>query len=244
MRDEAIMHWLGGSSHSVRHGELCDTRHEDTGRWFLDSNEFRTWLDTKGKTIFCWGVPGVGKSTVTAITVCHLASMNSATKSGIAYLYLDYLRKGEQGIENLMAAVIRQLACTDGTVDECVQSLYLKRDKRSRPSRGELEKTLKLLIGKFDRTFLVVDALDKGASKYRKDLISVLLMLQHRFEVNIFVTSRKDPKILGLFDGRNETIYKEIVGSPDDLGSYLDFELLSMPQGRLVKHQDLFEETK
>ncbi|KAH6628432.1 hypothetical protein F5144DRAFT_579014 [Chaetomium tenue] len=244
MRDEAIMHWLGGSSHSVRHGELCHTKHEDTGRWFLDSNEFRTWLDTKGKTIFCWGVPGVGKSTMTAITVSHLTSMNPATKFGIAYLYLDYLRQGEQGIENLMAAALRQLACTNGSVDECVQSLYLKREKSPRPSRGELEETLKLLIGKFDRTFLVVDALDEGASKCRKDLVSMLLMLQHRFEVNIFVTSRDDPKIFGLFDGHNKMIYKEIVGSPEDLRSYLDFELLSVPQGTLVEHQGLFYEAK
>ena len=90
----------------------------------------------------------------------------------------------------------------------------------------------------------MVDALDQGASKCRKDLISTLLMLQQRFKVNIFVTSREDPKIFGLFDGHNKVVFKEIVGSPEDLGSYLDFELLSVPQGRLIEHQDVLDEAK
>jgi hypothetical protein len=237
MRNEAILDWLGGNGYSVRHSKFCDTKHEDKSRWFLDSIEFQSWLDAEGDTIFCWGAPGVCKSMLACIAVSHLTSMGSAVKSGIGYIYLDYVRQEQQSIEVLMAELLRQLAYTDGTVDECVKSLYRNRGKNVRPSREELQHALEISIGKFDRTFLIVDALDEGTSKCRKDLVSMLLILQHRFKVNIFVTSREDPKVLELFGGDNKVLHKEIVGPPEGLGRYLDFELLGVPQGRLIEHK-------
>jgi hypothetical protein len=237
-RDEAILDWLGGNSHSLRHSEFCDTKQEDTGRWFLDSVEFRSWLDAEGETLFCWGAPGAGKSMLTCIAVSHLTSMGSASKAGIGYIYLDYVRQEEQSIRVLMAEILRQLAYADGTVDECVKSLYRNRGKNATPSREELQHALETSIAKFYRTFLIVDALDEGTPKCRKDLVSTLLLLQQQFKVNIFVTSMKDPKILELFDGHNKVLCKEIVGPSEGFGRYLDFELVSLPQGRLIEHQD------
>ncbi|KND91764.1 hypothetical protein TOPH_03890 [Tolypocladium ophioglossoides CBS 100239] len=176
---------------------------------------------------------------LTSIAVSHLTSMNSATKSGIAYLYLDYVRQEQQGIRNLMAGLLRQLAYADGTVDECVKSLYRKTGKNSRPSREELAHALEISIGKFDRTFLIVDALDESKSNCREDLVSMLLMLQYRFEVNIFATSREDAKISRLFGGHKKVLYKQILGSHEDLGRYLDLELL-----KLIEHRDLVNEAK
>ena len=56
------------SSNLARHEYFQSRRSSGTCDWFIYCNEFwLEWLfgDDLHKTLFCWGPPGVGKSTIT-----------------------------------------------------------------------------------------------------------------------------------------------------------------------------------
>lgn len=43
-----ILNWLSTGEFNERHEELRKTRAENSGKWFLESNEFISWLDGNG----------------------------------------------------------------------------------------------------------------------------------------------------------------------------------------------------
>ena len=55
------------------------------------------WLDTDKQTLFCPGIPGAGKTIITAVVVNDLATRFADDLDiGIAYIYCDFRRRDEQ----------------------------------------------------------------------------------------------------------------------------------------------------
>ena len=54
--EQDVIHWLCPLEFYSKHNDALSRRQESTGRWFLQSFEFRSWLDTAGKVIWCPGI--------------------------------------------------------------------------------------------------------------------------------------------------------------------------------------------
>ncbi|KAK2805737.1 hypothetical protein FQN51_009240 [Onygenales sp. PD_10] len=243
-QNESILNWLASENNHHQQARYRDGRHRDTGLWFLRSTEFHSWENGRGKTMFCPGTPGVGKTTMTSIVVDHLLSTRLDAKTGIGFLYLDYADQQEQTLTNLLAGLLRQLAYSDSTIHDSVKTLYNNRTKALRPTLKDISDALTSVTSNFETVFFIVDALDECQSpKCRKALMEELLRLQSQFEVNIFITSRPDPKITQILRP-SSTITKEIVASSTDLESYVSDELLKVYPGGVNEHMDLLDEAK
>lgn len=58
---QAILDWLSSSNFSAQQTALSSVRQEGAGSWLIESEEFKTWSETDGKTLICQGIPGAGQ---------------------------------------------------------------------------------------------------------------------------------------------------------------------------------------
>ena len=108
-RHDAIMQWLSPTDFPAQQHDIISRRQEGTGQWFLDAPEFKRWLQGSDETLFCPGIPGAGKTMMTAIAINHLCGMAEGNDIGIAYLFCNYKAQTDQSAPSLLAALAKQL---------------------------------------------------------------------------------------------------------------------------------------
>ncbi|OAF60440.1 hypothetical protein VC83_03381 [Pseudogymnoascus destructans] len=71
-KNQVFVKWISSANYVSQQSDFISRREPGTGQWFLDSPEFNKWTDEPSQTLFCPGIPGSGKTMVSAITVDHL----------------------------------------------------------------------------------------------------------------------------------------------------------------------------
>lgn len=56
-----ILDWLSASNFPAQQTAMSSGRQEGTGSWLIESEEFKTWTETNGRTLICQGIPGAGQ---------------------------------------------------------------------------------------------------------------------------------------------------------------------------------------
>jgi hypothetical protein len=113
---------------------------------------------------------------------------------GIAAVYCNYKEQLEQTAINLLSGLWLQLAQGNDQLGDDVKNLYRKHvDRNTLPTLAEVEMVLSREVGRYQKVFIVVDALDECLWSSRMDLLRNLQVLQPR--VNLLVTSRFDDSI-------------------------------------------------
>lgn len=213
--------WLSHENFGALHSDIIKNRSQDTGQWFLESDEYQTWLSGDQQTLFCPGIPGAGKTMIMAIVIDDLMSRYYNDRSiGVAFVYYNFRRQESQGLDALLSSLLRQLSSRCSSVPEAVSELYQKHAKsHSRPSCDELSSALHSEISRFRRAFIVVDALDEYiVSGKHNALPTVLSRMQTDSQLNLIATSRHIPEIEAIFEGQP---CLEISAKAGDLASYL-----------------------
>ena len=197
--DLNVLKWLTPIDYATQQSDHISRRQPGTGQWLLDSAEYQEWLKSPGKTLFCPGIPGAGKTILTAIVIDNILTRCKYDPSvGIAYLYCDFRRQHEQRTEDLLANLLKQLAQQQASMPDGVQTLYNQyRNQPKRLNLHEILSTLHCVSILYPRFYIIVDALDECqvADGCRTRLLSGIFELQARVRANIFSTSRFDPEI-------------------------------------------------
>jgi hypothetical protein len=239
-----LLDWLTTINHALQQSDFINRRQPETGQWLLDSEEYQTWLQATNKTLFCPGIPGAGKTILTAITIDDLTTRFQGDPDvGVAYLYCNFRRHDEQKAEDLFAILLKQLTQGRSTIPSSVKSLHENHEKsQTRPSFDELARTLQSVATLYSRVFIVVDALDEcqATGGCRAKFLSGIFDLQDKCGINIFATSRSIPEITEKFKGN---ISLEIVASEQDIRRYVDGHMSHLPSF-VGRNLDLQEEIK
>ena len=206
------------------------TRHKQgTGRWLLDSDEFQRWSNESGRTLFCPGIPGAGKTMIASIVVEHLwAEFRNDLGISIAYPFCNFRRQQEQKHPDLLASLLKRLVRRRPSVPANVRDLYkLHNDQRTRPSFGEISRVLHSVVADYSRAF-IVDALDERqvSNGGCRRLLSEMFDLQARTGACLFATSRLILEIARAFEG---SISLEARASDKDVQRYLDGHMSRLP---------------
>lgn len=100
------------------------------------------------------------------------------------------------------------------------------RNKGTRPSIEEIEKTLLIVLSSKARTFIIIDALDEFSISDSSQLeaerdvfLSSLLRLQRNSGINLLVTSRVDNKLSKMLP---DAVNLKIVARPEDVEHFID----------------------
>lgn len=226
-----ILNWLTPVDYSLQQKDFFGRRLAGTGQWLLDSEEYRTWLNTDKQTLFCPGIPGAGKTILTSIVISNLiATFGNDENVGIAYIYCNFQQRNVQTAEDLLRSLLKQLAQGLPSLAECVKQLYRRHGpKQMPPAFDDFSKALQSVTALYSRVFIVIDALDECQADggCRSTFLSEIFNLQSKTRANLFATSRYIPDIEEKFIG---CLKHEIIASDDDVRRYVDNHMSQLPK--------------
>jgi Cdc6-like AAA superfamily ATPase len=242
---EQILKWLTPIDYAPQQSDYIRRRQPETGQWLLGSAEYQAWLKTDKHTLFCPGIPGAGKTILTAIVIDHLNTrFQNDTDIGIAYVYFNYKQNvDKQNVNNLLLSLLKQLSQERPSLPDSVKALYDQhRNKRTQPSIDELSRALQSVAAMYSRVFIIVDALDEcqASDGCRERFLSEIFTLQTKARANLFATSRYISNIEKEFE---RSTLLEIRASDEDVRRYLDSHVLQLP-GFVTRSLELQEEIK
>jgi hypothetical protein len=239
-----ILNWITPVNYGPQHSDFLGRKQPGTGQWLLESTEFQTWLKIDNQTLFCLGIPGAGKTIITAIVVDYLLTLfKDDVNTGIAYLYCNFRRGGDQKAEDLLASLLKQLTQGRSSLPDSVKSFHDKHKvEQTRPSFDEISGTLQSVAALYSRVFVIVDALDECQANdgHRTRFLSEIFSFQAKCGANLFATSRFIPEIKERFKG---SISLEISASNEDVRRYLDGHMDRLP-GFVRRSEELKDEVK
>lgn len=193
----------------------------------MSSPQYQEWNESSGKTLYCPGIPGAGKTILTSIVINDLVSKaESNTEVGIAYVYCSFERATEQNREHILSSLLKQLAERAPDVPESLRSIFEKhKNWQTRPSFGELSQTFESVCKMFAKVYILIDALDEcQADGCRSSLLKTLFKQRTGTEapVHLFATSRFIPEIEEEF---KDPLKCEIKASEKDVRDYVSHRI-------------------
>ncbi|KAM0514400.1 hypothetical protein ACHAPE_006982 [Trichoderma viride] len=201
-------------------------RQPGTGQWLLNSDTYRSWVDASRQTLFCPGIPGAGKTTLTSIIINDLFErFKKDTNVGIAYVYFNFRQHDEQKPLDLLTSILKQLAQGQSCLPQRVKTtLDEYKGKNERLSLDDAKKLLQEVSASYSRVFILLDALDECQGSYgcRASFLEEIFLLQGSAKVNVFATSRIIPEIMQTFKACKSM---EIRATQEDVQRYVRGQL-------------------
>lgn len=223
-----MMDWLCLADYSHQQNDIYARRQEGTAVWFLESNEYRAWIQGSAHTLVCPGQPGAGKTIVAATVIHELQQKEDLTCVGIAYLFCHYKRQDEQDTHHFLGALTRQLLFQSKTTPASLTHSYAKHKTRNtRHSQEELMNSLSSLARGFQKVYFVVDALDECGSTVCTELLSMIRRLQVDNNISLLVTTRPLREVL---DHVPSCPTLEVRASESDVANYLKARMQTLPK--------------
>ena len=232
------MEWLSPTDFPSQQHDIISRRQEGTGQWFLDTPEFKRWLQGLDKTLFCPGIPGTGKTMMAAIAIDHLWRTIPGDDIAVACLFCSYKAKTDQSALSLFAALLKQLVQNRPEIAAPVTQMYKLHSKRgSKPSFSDILQALQSVFSAYTTIFIVVDALDECSDRdgTRGQLIDELRELQARGDIRLLFTSRLMPEITRKFQS-NSTL--EVRASEEDVKRFVAGQIPRLP-GCIQRDEEL-----
>ncbi|KAF2803872.1 uncharacterized protein BDZ99DRAFT_164571 [Mytilinidion resinicola] len=256
---QEMLDWLTPIDFAPQQNEIIHRRQGETGLWLLQSNEFRSWINQQSQILFCPGIPGAGKTMMSAIVVDYLmAKYRDDPSVGIAYVFCNYQSQHEQTPVAILSSLLKQLASARPALPDAIKGLNKPfNPKAERPPLDEIVKALRATLKLHSKVFIVIDALDEyrvatgdgtdedenyAANKEALGkLLSELFQLRTEIQVSLFATSRFETDITSRFEG---CVSKEIRAHDHDILKYIDSRMPKLLRSQISKHSQLQEKIR
>ena len=236
-----LMKWICPDDYHVQHKDAINRHQTGTGQWFLRDTKFQAWDQSKDATLFCPGIPGAGKTIMTALVINYLLRSQHVTDEPVVFIYCNFKRQSEQSAKHMISSILRQIVDIHPGVPKSVQDFYTSHlTKRTTPSFDEIRQILEAVLRDLHRLTVVVDALDECERPAREDFLSTVRTLRGQCQMRLLATSRFLPAIEShsTFLGKPKL---EVRASDEDLESYIRSRAGEL-HGWAVSKPDLFED--
>ncbi|KAH0553118.1 hypothetical protein GP486_006694 [Trichoglossum hirsutum] len=180
---ERILKWLIATDPSSNHVAACNLHEPHTGTWLTRSPDYKRWMEGSIRFLWLHGIPGSGKTVLTSFIIEEVkkfCSSSTSNNSAWAYYYFYFKREKDEAPQ-FLRWVINQL---------CRQSKYIPMEVRRLYSDGCEPTTESLLVAlaavlkRFQRVYLLLDALDESSN--RPSLLDVLVNISSTSVGNCF----------------------------------------------------------
>ncbi|KAK0445036.1 uncharacterized protein EV420DRAFT_1277206 [Desarmillaria tabescens] len=192
-----VVDWLTPVDHSAIQRDKLEQRVGDTGRWFLESSMFQSWVDGSGKslTLWCPGGPGTGKTILASIAVNHLRRRFPKENTPVLCAFGDWQNAGARTALSIIRSLLKQLLNAENGLSSSLEN------RIQYQTLEEFTELLRTHLKRYHHAYIVFDALDEFPGD-RKELVSVLKSLGDN--VHLMVTSRSNARMERLFQDDEE----------------------------------------
>ncbi|KAF5537588.1 ankyrin repeat [Fusarium mexicanum] len=122
--DIKILDWLTTVDYGLQQSEFQSIREPGTGSWLLEATEYRNWAKTPGQTLFCQGIPGVGKTILTSGLIDHLGSeLWADSAGGLSYIFCNFQRQDQQTSDGLLLYALDEYGNAPGARESFLMEL-------------------------------------------------------------------------------------------------------------------------
>lgn len=227
-RQWKVMQWLSAPDSSINQNKALQQRHEGSGEWVLQREEFVEWKTRLNSILWLHGIPGCGKTILSSTIVEHLERTILPSQS-LLYFYFDFGDINKQTLHNMIRSLIHQLYHRLDVTQVQLDSLFSScRNGCEQPKIESLCEILKHSIEHVDRVWIVLDALDEcktregNSSEGLLSWIKGLLNSELR-NVHLLVTSRPEQDIKAALEVlmHNESISLQSEHLSGDIQAYI-----------------------
>ncbi|KAF8246554.1 hypothetical protein K440DRAFT_602223, partial [Wilcoxina mikolae CBS 423.85] len=215
-----VIKWLCTAMHESRHIDIQAERKYGTGKWLLETDEFKQWKEGKAKSRLLWGrgIPGAGKTFLSSTVIDHL--LDQSSKPGVAYIYFDYNEQDRQKPTDVLSSLVRQLSGQSGQLPKILEDLYDElKPKEKQPSLQSLYDAIVALSKQFPQVYIICDALDECDQQKQRTTLLPLFHQLGQNGVNLFMTSRPYPE--DIQDSFQDITTIELSANESDIRSYI-----------------------
>ncbi|KAF7134067.1 hypothetical protein CNMCM5793_005696 [Aspergillus hiratsukae] len=190
-----VKKWLSSPDPSNNLNEALERHHEGTGSWFLESDPFQEWKSGTRRHLWLHGIPGCGKTVLSATIIKHLNQQLEASHV-VLYFFFDFSNRDKQSLDKLVRSLAAQLyARCDTSRKDLNETFSLCEGGSQQPTFKLLCTTLLQMLNYVERVYIVIDALDECTTR-----LDLLLWLESVASsgpagVQLILTSRKEEEI-------------------------------------------------
>ena len=190
-----IYDWLKPPDFSTNLNKAQSERHKGTGTWFLENEQFNKWKSGACRFVWLHGIPGCGKTVLSATIIEHLNQQSPSSHILLAFFF-DFTDTNKQSTDHLVRSLITQLYSRCENARQELDKLLLSCDNgRRQPSYEHLLDTFLRMASHVGNIRIIIDALDEC-----KEIKQLLMWMKHLLNsehesVHLLATSRKEEDI-------------------------------------------------
>ncbi|ORY61624.1 ankyrin repeat-containing domain protein [Pseudomassariella vexata] len=209
-----ILQFLGEFNFHDKQRDVHAKYQEGTGQWLLQGVTFQRWLNGEDTfTLWCPGIPGAGKTVMTAAAVAYTEAKVEKLNAAIVCLYCDYKTSAMNSDEVLLSSIVRQLAEQCRLIPEEVKTFWESfTTRRTHPKNNDRLSLIKTMSERFNRIYIFIDALDECQEKTRSRFLRMASELEPF--ARLFITSRP---YIDLNDSFDKLCRLEIAANGSDI---------------------------
>ncbi|KAK3648869.1 hypothetical protein LTR56_007309 [Elasticomyces elasticus] len=183
-----IRAWLAPADPSTNYNQACELRHPDTGRWFLDGEQYRRLKTLKNAALWLRGGSGCGKTVLSSAIISDLRNDAKSETSVTVYFFFDINDPKKQSVESMLRSLIFQLYQQAPASRAHLEKIHGEEQAQIRT----LLAVWTVMCSTVDEVSVVIDALDE--CKSREDLLRRLPSVKCE-HVRLLITSRPEYEI-------------------------------------------------
>ncbi|OAL01772.1 hypothetical protein IQ06DRAFT_368197, partial [Phaeosphaeriaceae sp. SRC1lsM3a] len=194
---EKVLDWLEPGDPTSNYEQALKQRQENTGLWFLHSEQYKNWKEAPGSFLWLHGIPGSGK-TILSSTIIHdlLQHGCEGSRTVVLYFYFDFNDGQKQGVSAMLSSLVAQLLQQSQKMSSELIDLFTNcMRRRTHPSTETLLELFQQSTKGFLQAYLIVDALDECSQRVELMQALTTISLWRSQNIHIIVTSRLERDI-------------------------------------------------
>lgn len=228
-----MLEWISPIPFGKHHDNVKEKRTPGTGQWLLQHKDFRGWEEEKSSVLF-WlqGSAGTGKTYLTSTVIDRVQGQIShpPKDESFAFFYCDKDDTTRSQPLAILQSFVRQLS-TAASNPKSVQTKLRNtcKEAREKGTNFRLEQCKEQILASlniYQKSTLVIDALDECDPDTREDLINALnlFLSESTKPVKVFISSRPDPDIARELES-SPNVGISASENQEDIKKFLDVEL-------------------
>jgi len=221
---------------SALHNVAARKHEPHTSSWLTRSSEWRDWVSASSTDRLLWihGIPGAGKTVLASYAIEKLKALCDLTDSVACTYYYCHYSHNQDEAGPFLSWTIGQLCRQAAWMPRHLKRL---RDRGCEPTIPELEHALELVLERFERAYLVIDAVDESSPRDELVRLVAILSLDNRFrKIRILATSRQYADIGRVFSAISVSISMSNSYVEADIAQLISARFSSSPRLRRWRH--------